>query len=107
MSVALLIHKAGHEDEYQPVATEGTFLRYWLPVIRALELEWLPLFQGGAPLTREDLAPVLAELESFAARALELAAEDEGYVSVHQRARALSQRLKSLMDEDFDEVFVG
>ena len=107
MSVALLISKAGQDHEYQPVATEGTFLRYWLPVIEALELEWLALFQGGAPLVREDLGPVLAQLERFVDRVHGLAAEDSGYVAVHQRALALLRRLASLLHEDFNEVFVG
>lgn len=107
MSVALLITKAGQEDEYQPVATGGTFLRYWLPVIETLQLEWLPLFQGGAPLAREDLAPVLAELGRFTSHVRELAARDTQYGAVHQRAVALSQRLESLVGEEFDDVFVG
>ncbi len=109
MSVVLLITKdVGKEDvEDQPIATQGVFLSFWKPIIRANELEWLPHFEEGIVLEREDLPMVIRELEIFIFETEKLSRTKLAYSSVRTRAQSLLDRLLLLQKEPFHEVFVG
>ena len=58
MSVALSIQPRGTSGAAArtvPVATQDVFKRYWLPGSEALGLKWVPLFETGIPLGKDDI----------------------------------------------------
>ncbi len=108
MSVALLITKEKEgRDELVPIATESGYINLWMPVIRQLKLEWMPLFQTGISLEAEDLPRVLKELEVFVTAAEKLKPFRGDYEHVHGRAVNLLQCLKVLQEDRFEELFIG
>lgn len=108
MSVALLITKEKEgPDELIPIATESAFTNLWMPVIRELDLEWMPLFQTGISLEDEDLPLVLKELEIFVNVAEKRMPFRSDYEYVHGRAVNLLQYLRVLQENGFEEVFIG
>jgi hypothetical protein len=65
MSVSMLIEHENEDSRLIPIATEQTFKDYWLPISAKLNLIWIPLFQTGLSLGKDDREDVLAELSRF------------------------------------------
>ncbi len=107
MSVALLYGPRGKEDvESVPVAAESTFVQHWLPACAALSLQWVPLFQGGLPIKKEDLPDVVAELRrlrDWLPQAAPAARE-----AIGDRIGRLIETLESLADREDDvDIWIG
>jgi len=109
MSVALSIQPrgtAGAAPRIVPVATQDVFKRYWLPASEALGLQWVPLFETGIPLAKEDVPDVLQELRAL-----------DGWIrqSAPETAAVIGARLERLITEltglaenlEQVEVFIG
>ncbi len=65
MSIALIVQGQPHLEDTRcvPIATEEVFRQFWLPASEELGLAWVPLFEGGLPITTADLPCVIADLE--------------------------------------------
>ena len=111
MSVALIVlhPKEKYPGLYIPIATEGLFERVWQQGAKELNLEWLPLFQGGIDLTLEDFEAVSKELTAFEQWVKTVVApiDPELGAFVSGRVQLLLQGLASLADEKEIKVFSG
>jgi hypothetical protein len=68
MSVALSIQPRGTSaaaPRIVPVATQDVFKSYWVPASETLGLKWVPLFETGIPLAKEEVPDVLQELRAL------------------------------------------
>lgn len=109
MSVALLVEQVDGEasDKYIPVATESFFLSHWLPVIKRLNLVWLPLMQPGLPITEEDLPAVLGELRLLQQQLPTFyAVQSEEFTYMSQRLSTLLAELDALQGKQV-EIYLG
>ena len=109
MSVALSIQPRGTPGaapRIVPVATQDIFQRYWLPGSEALGLQWVPLFETGIPLGKDDVPDVLQELRAL---------DDWTRVHAPETAAVIGVRLEGLIAElsglvgtlEQVEVFIG
>jgi hypothetical protein len=63
MSVALLIeYDDGRDTELVPISNEGDFTTIWQHVAKVLDLVWVPQFQAGLPIRKEDIPEIIEEL---------------------------------------------
>jgi len=109
MSVALLVEQVDGEasDKYIPVATESFFKSHWLPLIKKLDLSWLPLMQPGLPITEEDLPAVLGELHLLQQHLpTSYAAQSEEFSYMNQRLSTLIAELEALQGKQV-ELYLG
>ena len=88
-----------------PIATEAVFRAHWLPVARALGLEWVPLFATGVPVAAADLAAVIEELTAFRQH-LETT-RPASWDAVIARADRLVAELERLQGDGTAEIFIG
>ena len=112
MSVSLLItsHNSEKENRLVPIATEGTFQDYWQPTSASLGLKWVPLFQGGIPITAEDIPFIIDELGT-----LRNYVSSETHPSVPQdmanlmeaRIDELIPELKRLREDNDADIYIG
>jgi len=68
MSVCLIISNPNNvvEEKYNiPISTEKVFQEYWMPIIEKLDLKWARCFESGIEIEKEDLEPVLRDLEEI------------------------------------------
>jgi len=67
MSVSLLINQHNNTDETRivPIATESIFSEFWRPAASQLNLQFVPLFQSGLPINKEDLFIIIEELRKL------------------------------------------
>jgi hypothetical protein len=88
-----------------PIATHDVFRRHWAPACEALELRWVPLFETGLPLEREDIADVLAELEAIKRWSEQ---HPETGAAIGERLDRLIAELRALQDSsDVHEIYIG
>jgi hypothetical protein len=64
MSVALLITMQDDPEARRlvPVATQQIFRDHWMRGCRDLGLRWVPQFETGIPLSKDDIPEVLEDL---------------------------------------------
>lgn len=65
MSIGIIIDEPKNEEEqlfFIPVATEEVFSNYWLKASNELQLSWVPIFETGIVIEREDMSVILREL---------------------------------------------
>lgn len=65
MSIGIIIDEPKNEEEQLfliPVATEEVFSNYWLKASNELQLSWVPIFETGIVVEREDMSVILREL---------------------------------------------
>ena len=109
MSVALSIQPrgtSGAAPRIVPVATQEVFKRYWLPGSESLGLKWVPLFETGIPLAKEEVPDVLRELRAL---------DDWTRLHAPETAAVIGARLERLIAElsalveslEQVEVFIG
>ncbi len=67
MSVSLIIEEVDGKklDQLIPIATQETFDKQWLPIVKNENLEWLLLFESGSLFTQEDIPYIIDELNKF------------------------------------------
>ncbi|MFB2769544.1 hypothetical protein ACE1AT_09670 [Pelatocladus sp. BLCC-F211] len=121
MSVSLFIKYANAEKSecLIPVSTEEIFREYWQPASSKLNLQWVPLFQTGIPLEKDDVPYVIEELEKLKQFFLEMSQADtlkdesderewsevREYITL--RIQNLITELYKLEQEAFVEMYVG
>jgi hypothetical protein len=104
MSVALLIvpRNGGTQRRLTPVATQDVFRVAWLAGATTLGLRWVPLFESGTAIDREDLPDVIQELH------LLLTWAEGSHESIVERVRMLITELDSLRDSaESMDIFIG
>ena len=109
MSISILVKELPEGDakaELIPLATEEAFRRYWVPGCDALGLRWVPLFQTGVPLQREDLAQVLTELRALR-EWMGSSPSDEGTAAVCSRLDAAFLALERVAAVPEADIFIG
>ena len=64
MSVSLLVeyNDPQKEDLLVPIAAEEVFEKYWQPATARLGLQFVPLFQSGLPIKKNDIPLIISEL---------------------------------------------
>ncbi len=112
MSVVLLVtyHNPDKENRLVPIATEGIFQDYWQPTSAALGLQWVPLFQGGIPITAEDIPFIIDELgilRNYVSGKIHLLIPQDMANLMVKRIDTLIPELKHLQDGDDAEIFIG
>ena len=109
MSVALSIQPRGTSGAAArtvPVATQDVFKRYWLPGSEALGLKWVPLFETGIPLGKDDIPDVLQELRALHSWTRVQAPETGAMIGA--RLERLITELSALVESlEQVEVFIG
>ncbi|MFC0331196.1 hypothetical protein ACFOLF_22515 [Paenibacillus sepulcri] len=109
MSISAFIPEPENEFERffnVPVATEAFFQECWEPAVKALGLQWVPVFSSGIDITKEDLPAVLDELERLKQWAeQELSGERRGQILV--RIERLAAELPKALERDGAVVFIG
>lgn len=119
MSVGVLVQFKSPDREtlYVPVATEGTYSRYWVSAAERLGLLWLPEFQTGAIVPLDALPAVIAEFEQvraefarrpdmtdrFIRQRMDVATMQE----LLERADNVLEALKGLDPAEVNEIFIG
>ncbi|MBM7689212.1 hypothetical protein BCR24_03735 [Enterococcus ureilyticus] len=66
MSIGIIIDEPKNEEEqlfFIPVATEESFTNYWLKASNELQLSWVPIFETGIVIEKEDTPVVLKEIK--------------------------------------------
>jgi hypothetical protein len=112
MSISLLLEYQDPQKHSRmvPIATEDLFETYWLPASKLLKLKWIPAFQSGFRVEREDIPSILDELEMLKQLMTghplpELA---EGIVEhLATRIDRLIFELRNLQDELWVEIYIG
>ena len=63
MSKDLLIvdHNPHRPVELAPIASEAGFVECWLPLSTLYDLEWLPQFEWGVELSKDEVPSVIQE----------------------------------------------
>ncbi|SEO96990.1 hypothetical protein SAMN04488134_1271 [Amphibacillus marinus] len=65
MSIGIIVDEPKNEKEqlfFIPVATEEVFSSYWLKASNELQLSWVPIFETGIVIEKEDMSVILREL---------------------------------------------
>ncbi|MBM7543285.1 hypothetical protein [Amphibacillus cookii] len=65
MSIGIIIDEPKNEKEqlfFIPVATEEVFSSYWLKASNELQLSWVPIFETGIVIEKENMSVILREL---------------------------------------------
>ncbi len=112
MSVSLLLEYQDpkRHSRMVPIATEEFFESYWLPASKLLQLTWIPAFQSGFNVEREDIPSILDELKMLR----QLMTSDplpelpEGVVGhLVTRIDLLIAELKTIRDEPVANIYIG
>ena len=107
MSVALLLTHKDDRRTMLPVATEEVFERYWVPSSEQLGLEYVPLFQTGVRVTRDDLPLISQELDQLRAH-FAAAYRDEVGEGLLQRVDLLAGALAELqLARETPDIYIG
>ena len=111
MSVGLLITNSGDrtDSNWIPVATQAVFAGYWVPAAHLLGLQWVPLFETGTSVDKEDLPAILDELDVLK-RWLTRAPPSlpEGMAEfMTTRLNRLAAELDAIRDVPEAEIFIG
>lgn len=111
MSISLLVTERDDRNQrIVPIATEDIFSRYWEPLSSQLDLKWLPLFQSGFFVDRQDIPFVVSDLrrarQHFLLRQPDEAPE-EVLKQITTRITKLISELEELQKEDAVEVYIG
>ncbi|RYY76640.1 MAG: hypothetical protein EOO52_03805 [Gammaproteobacteria bacterium] len=109
MSIIAIVLDPKNEEQAAfsvPVSTERNFEENWLPLIKKLDLEWLPLFQTGVDIESDDLIAISEELSKL----LALAEKDLSpsiYKDLARRVNELIKGLEKIFIEKSVTVFIG
>lgn len=109
MSVAAFINDPINEEEdnlYIPIASENFFVSYWKPACQALDLKWIPLFNIGIDITKENLPEIISELtklQDWAKQNL----SDEKSEHIRERIELLIRQFPSIFKRDDVSLFIG
>jgi uncharacterized protein (UPF0335 family) len=108
MSVSLLVKtsKGGSESDYLiPIATQEVFRLWWKTAAESLGLYWVPLFESGTTVARDDLPEVINELERL--RQWCLLREDLRKLIIERINRLIDELEQIAKSNDEIEVFIG
>lgn len=106
MSVGLFVEfQSDRRDLYVPIATEEVYSKYWIGTGERLGLRWIPLFDTGFVLEKEDVLEVLEELV-YLRMAFE-ARNDKMKHFLLYRLDFLVSKLSTLDWSDVEEVYIG
>jgi hypothetical protein len=108
MSVALIISTAETDEvlDFTPIATQGSFVRFWLPACRELGLQLIPLLESGMLLTEEALDDFVREL-SLLEHAVQQRVDSPECVNMTDRIRTLTTKLLSIKGNRDVKVWIG
>lgn len=108
MSVALLVTpRRGNSEASRlvPVATQDMFTTIWKPAAERLGLRWIPLFEGGTTVERDDLPDVLRELGVL--RNWCVSSDSARELILGRIERLIAELQQILSTNDDVEVFIG
>lgn len=106
MSVAAFIIEPQDRDFYVPVASEAFFCKCWIPASIELKLQYIPLFQSGVDIQKDDLPRLFQELSQLMNWSKQnLSKEDD--VHLCSRAELLKTKLTKAFTEEGVIVFIG
>lgn len=110
MSISLLVTYDTDEQSLVPVASEQVFSDYWQPVCTQLHLQWLPLFQTGIPVSKEDIPTILSELNQLRTYfSTQMTSPETVELGAHiiSRIERLSAELRKVIELNIRELYIG
>ncbi|MFW5443932.1 MAG: hypothetical protein ACKE51_06475 [Methylococcaceae bacterium] len=109
MSIIAIVQDAKTEEEKLfniPISTEKFFKEVWLPLAKDLDLQWIPVFQTGIEILKEDLPNIFSELdklEELAKRTL----NKEQFSQIHTRLNLIRDNLPDGFIRDGAVIYIG
>lgn len=109
MSVSLLITSAtdGQRGRMLPIASEQIFNQYWVPAATRLKLEFVPLFQTGLPVNREDIPYILDELQQLRTFFETQQVASGTTLTLIERVDGLAHMLEGLLHTSSEDIYIG
>ncbi|WP_334076647.1 hypothetical protein [Paenibacillus sanfengchensis] len=106
MSVAAMIIEPKDRDFYVPVASEAFFCKCWIPASIELKLQYIPLFQSGVDIQKEDLPLLFQELSQLMKWSKQNLSKEDG-LHLCSRVELLKTKLTEAFSEEGVIVFIG
>jgi hypothetical protein len=108
MSVALMIEATENNEvlDFTPVATQESFVRFWLPMCKELGLQLIPLSESGLLVTGETVDDVVSELDLLK-NAVEQLAGLSQYGNMAERIRAIRDKILATKGNNKVKVWLG
>lgn len=107
MSISLLISGQNMpEAQWKniPLASEEAFKEFWMPLVG--DLEFIPLFEFGLTVDKDNLDDVMKELHSLELKMSKLSEQNVSYKKPLERIRQLKEILPKI-DLDYSQIFIG
>lgn len=109
MSVGVVILEPQNEYErnfFIPVASESVFYEYWVPAIKALDLQWIKLFGTGVDVEEEDVPSIIYELNQLREWVITHLGQEQGLI-ISERVDQLQKKLPQAFQRKNAIVFIG
>lgn len=110
MSIGIIIDEPKNEEEqlfFIPVATEEVFKNYWTQASKEMNLSWVPIFETGIVIEKEDLSLVLTEI-MLVKEWIEKNVEDlKEKNNLEERINYILQSLPKAFNDKTIKVYIG
>ena len=93
-----------------PISTEQVFSDFWQPACAKLNLRWVPLFQVGLDIEKEDILPILEELnqlKEYFNSPIEFEGDTDDLLYITSRIDNLIKALTEMLDTEGQNLFIG
>ncbi|MBC2283654.1 hypothetical protein [Listeria booriae] len=110
MSIGIIIDEPRNEKEklfFVPVATEEVFSRYWLKASNELQLSWIPIFETGIVIEKEDTPVILKELQLVKEWMREHVRSVDTRIDLEKRLTYIIESIPRAFEDESIKLYVG
>jgi len=110
MSIGIIIDEPKNEEEqlfFIPVATEEFFTSYWLKASNELQLNWVPIFETGIVIEKEDMPVILKEIKLVKGWIEKNVKNIDIKIDILKRINYISENLPKAFEKENIKLYVG
>lgn len=110
MSIGIIIDEPKNEEEklfFIPVATEESFTNYWLKASKELQLAWVPIFETGIVIEREDIPIILKEIKLVKEWIEKNVKNIDIKIGIEKRINYILETLPKAFEKENIKLYVG
>jgi hypothetical protein len=110
MSIGIIVDTPKDDEEklfFIPVATEKIFEKYWMPAAQEMNLKWIPIFETGIVIEKEDLPSIIKELKQVEEWVLNNVKDSETSKALLDRITYIINALPNAFDKNDIKLYIG
>lgn len=109
MSISVTVSNPSSKEQRLiniPVATEAAFRSVWQAGSSELGLTWIPLFDTGVDISKQDVDELIVELRQLEVWAEERSQKQQEVVQVRERIKRMIKEIPEIVSQGND-IFIG